>query len=92
MQDKTFQQAIQDLESRLINGFQGTVNHMIKHRTTVTKATSEIQDEKVRGVVKKTLIIGQIITLLGMMKDLHLLNEAQYHEFAEYLMNSFTYE
>lgn len=88
MQDKTFQQAIQDLQGKMMNGMQDTVCRMIEHRTTVTHASSEIQDEKIRAFVQRTLLIGQMITLLGMMKDMQIINECQYKEFTAYLMNS----
>jgi len=91
MQDKTFQQAIQDLQGKMMNGMQDTVCRMIEHRTTVTHASSDIQDEKIRTFVQKTLIVGQMITLLGIMKDIQLINEFQYKEFTTYLMNSSAY-
>jgi hypothetical protein len=91
MHDKTFQQAIEDLQGRLSSGFQETVCRMIEYRTTVTRATSDIQDEKVRSVVKKTLIVGQMITSFGILRDMQIINEAQYNEFATYLIHTITY-
>jgi hypothetical protein len=88
MQDKTFLQAVQDLHCKLANEFQDTLCHMLQYPTTVTKATSDIEDEKLRSIVSKTLIVGQIITLLSLMKSMHILNEAQHSEFTSYLMDS----
>ena len=92
MQDKTFRQAIQELRGRLMDGFQNTICRMLQYGTTVTQATSDIQDDKVRAVVTKTLIVGQIIFLLSMMKEMQILNDAQYSEFTAYLMHSSTYQ
>jgi len=90
MQDKTFLQAVQDLHGKLANEFQDTICHMLQYHTTVTKATSDIKDDKLRSIVLKTLIVGQMITLLALMKSLHILNEAQHHEFTTYLMHTLT--
>lgn len=91
MQDKSFQQAIQELHGRLSNGFQDALCRMISYRTTVTNATSDIQDEKVRTVVTKTLIVGQITVLLALLRDLHMLDDMQYNEFVAYLMQTCNY-
>ncbi len=91
MQDKSFLQAIQDLQDRLSSDFQKTLGHMLVHRTTVSKATLNIRDEKVRAVVKNTLITGQMIALLKLMKDMGILDETQYDEFIAYLMHALTY-
>ena len=90
MQDRTFLQAVQDLHGKLSNEFQDTLCHMLQYHTTVTKATSAIEDEKLRSIVSKTLIVGQIITLLTVLKNVHILNEAQHNEFTTYLMQSLT--
>jgi hypothetical protein len=73
-----------------MDGFQDTIFHMLQYRITVTKAASGIQDDKVRGIVTKTLIVGQIIVLLSIMKEMQFLNDAQYNEFTAYLMQSST--
>ena len=88
MQDKSFLQAVEDLHSNLSDDFQDTIHTMLKQRTTVTKATSDIEDKKVRAIVTKTLIVGQIITLLTLLKNLRVLDHAQYHEFKTYLIHS----
>jgi hypothetical protein len=90
MQDKTFLQAVQDLHGKLSDEFQDTICHMLQHHTTVTKATSDIEDGKLRSIVSKTLIVGQMITLLTLMKSLNILNEAQHQEFTTYLTHSLT--
>ena len=90
MQDKSFLQAIQDLQDRVSNNILDTINYMLIHRTTVTNATLNIQDEKMRAVVKSTLITGQIIALLTLMKEMGILDETQYDEFTAYLMHSLT--
>jgi hypothetical protein len=91
MQDKSFLQAVQDQHSNLSNNFQDTIHTMLECRTTVTQATSDIGNEKMRTIVTKTLIVGQIITLLTLMKNLRLLDEAQHNEFTSYLMHSLSY-
>ena len=78
MQDKTFLQAVQDLHGKLANEFQDTLCHMLQYQTTVTKATSDIEDENLRAIVAKTRIVGQIITLLSLMKSMRILNDAQH--------------
>ena len=91
MQDKSFQQAIQELHGSLSTGFQDALCRMIGYRTTVTNATSDIQDEKVRTMVTKTLIVGQITVSLALMRDMNMLNDAQYSEFTAYLMQTCNY-
>jgi hypothetical protein len=91
MQDKSFLEAIQDLQDRLSSDFQKTLGHMLVYRTTVSNASSHIQDEKVRAVVKNTLITGQMISLLTLMKEMGILDETQYDEFTAYLIQSLTY-
>ncbi|GHO88012.1 hypothetical protein [Dictyobacter formicarum] len=90
MQDKTFQQAIDDLRDRLSSDFQSSINHMLLHRTTASDATLDIKDENVRMVVTDALIAGQIMTLLTLMKDMCLLDEAQHREFTTYLLRTLT--
>lgn len=92
MQDKSYQQAIQDLQDRLSSHFLDVIAHMLTHRTTVSKATLNIQDENVRAVVKNTLITGQMIALLTLMKEMGILDETQYEEFTAYLMHSLMYQ
>jgi hypothetical protein len=92
MQDKSFQQAIQELHSDLSSGFQDALCRMISYRTTVANATADIQDEKVRTVVTKTLITGQITVLLAMMRDMHMIDDMQYNEFTTYLMQTCRYQ
>lgn len=92
MQDKSFQQAMEEWQSRLNSSFEDTIYHMIRQRTTVTQATLDIRDEKERFVIMKMLIVGQIITLLTLIKDLQIINEAQYNEFTAYLGHSLALE
>ena len=91
MQDKSYVQAIQDLQDRLSYQFLETLGHMLTRRTTLDKATLHIEDERVRAVIKNTLMTGQIIALLALMKEMGLLEETQYDEFAAYLMHSLIY-
>jgi len=65
---------------------------MLTHRTPVSQAILNIQDEKVRAVVKNTLITGQMVALLSLMKELGILDESQYDEFRAYLMHSLTHQ
>jgi hypothetical protein len=88
MQDKSFLQAIEDLQDRISSNFQESINHMLVHHTSATDATSDIKDEKVREAVADALINGQIISLLALMKDLQLLDTAQYDEFTAYLQQA----
>ncbi len=92
MQDKSFLQAIGDLQDRLSNDFIDTIGYILTNHTTVAKATLDIQDEKVREVVKNTLITGQMISLFTLMKEMGMLDETQYNEFTAYLMHSLTYQ
>ena len=92
MQDKSFVQAMQDLQDRLSIDFQKTLGHMLVHRTTVAEAALNIQDERVRAVVKNTLITSQMLALLTLMKEMGLLGETQYDEFTAYLIQSLTYQ
>jgi hypothetical protein len=88
MQDKSYQQAIQDLQDRLSSHSLEAIAHMLTHRTTVSKATLNIQDEPMRAVVKNTLITGQMVALLTLMKEMGILDQTHYEEFRAYLMHS----
>lgn len=90
MQDRTYQQAIEELRDRISGDFQSSVNHMLLHRTSATDATLNIKDENVRTIITDALIAGQIITLLTLMRDLSLLDETQHHEFISYVLRSLT--
>jgi hypothetical protein len=88
MQDKSFLQAMEDLQDRISSNFQESVNHMLVHRTSAADATSDIKDEKVRAAVASALISGQITSLLALMRDLRMLDKAQYDEFTTYLQQA----
>ena len=90
MPDKSYVQAIQELQDRLSSHSLDTIAHMLTHRTTVSEATFNIQDEQMRAVVKNTLITSQIVALLTLMKELGILDETHYEEFRDYLMHSLT--
>ena len=90
MQDKSYLQAIQDLQNRLSSHSLETIAHMLTHRTTVSQATFNIQDERMRAVVKNTLMTGQMVALLTLMKEMGILDETHYEEFRAYLMHSLT--
>ena len=90
MQDKTFQQAIRELQGKLLNDFHNAVSYLLLHRMTAAKATLDIEDEQVRTVVQSTLITGQMLALFGLLKEMRILDEAQYNEFATYLIHSLT--
>ena len=92
MQDKSYRQAIQDLQDRLSNHFLDAIAHMLTHRTTVSKATLNIEDENMRAVVKNTLITGQMMALFTLMKEMGILDETHYEEFRAYLMHSLMYQ
>ena len=90
MPDKSYVQAIQDLHDRLSRHSLDTIAHILTHRTTVSQATLNIQDEHMRAVVKNTLIADQMVALLALMKELGILDSSQYDEFRAYLMHSLT--
>ena len=92
MPDKSYVQAIQELQDQLSSYSLDTIAHMLTHRTTVSEATFNIQDEHMRAVVKNTLITSQIVALLTLMKEMGILDETQYDEFRAYLMHSLTYQ
>jgi hypothetical protein len=88
MSDKSYVQAIQELQDRLSSHSLEAIAHVLTHRTTVSQATLNIQDEHMRAVVKNTLITDQMIALLALMKELGILDKSQYDEFRAYLMHS----
>jgi chemotaxis protein CheY-P-specific phosphatase CheC len=92
MPDKSYLQAIQDLQNRLSSHSLETIAHMLTHHTTVSQATFNIQDERMRAVVKNTLMTGQMVALLTLMKEMGILDETHYEEFRAYLMHSLTYQ
>lgn len=90
MQDKSFLQAIQELQDRITGNFQESIGRMLLYHTTAGNATADIKDEKVRMVVTNVLIAGQIISLLTLMRDMRLLDEGQCNEFITYLLSALT--
>lgn len=88
MQDKTFLQAVRDRQNRLSDDFQSVLGQVLLRRTTVTVASENIQDEKMRTIVKDTLITGQMMALFKLMNELQILDDAHYDEFAEYLIQA----
>ena len=92
MPDKSYVQAIQELQDQLSSYSLDTIAHMLTHRTTVSQATFNIQDERMRAVVKNTLMTGQMVALLTLMKEMGILDETHYEEFRAYLMHSLTYQ
>jgi hypothetical protein len=92
MQDKSFQQAMEEWQSKLNSSFEDTLYQMIRQRTTVTQATTAIRDEKMRAIITRILIVGQMITLLILIKEMQIINEAQYNEFTAYLRHSLALE
>jgi len=88
VQDKSFVQALQELQDRLASDYEKTLGHMLVHRTTVGEASLHIQDEKVRAVVTHTLLTSQMMALLALMKDLGMLGERHYEECAAYLLQA----
>jgi hypothetical protein len=88
MQDKSFLQAMQELENRFSDNFQESINRMLLSGTTATNATLDIKDEKMRTVVNNALISGQITALLRLMRDMRILDDVQCTEFTAYLERS----
>lgn len=88
MRDKSFLQAMQDVQKRVSNHIEETVQHMLLQRTTATDAAGVIQDESMRAVVTNELITGQIIALLALLRDEGILDNVQYNEFTAYLRRS----
>ncbi|GCE20766.1 hypothetical protein [Dictyobacter kobayashii] len=88
MSDKSFSQAVQDLQNRITSNLQDSMNHMLRYHTTATAATLNIEDEKVRTVVTNELITDQLIALLTLMKKLHMINKEQHDEFTDYLLRA----
>jgi hypothetical protein len=88
MQDKSFSQAMQDVQAKVSNHVEEAVQRMLLYHTTATHATVPIQDEYMRAVVTNELISGQIIALLALLRDEGILDKAQYSEFTTYLRRS----
>ena len=88
MQDKSFLQAMQDVQERVSDHVEEAVQQMLLHRTTATHAAGVIRDESIRAVVTNELITGQIIALLALLRDEGILDEVQYGEFTAYLRRS----
>lgn len=88
MRDKSFFQAMQDVQESVSNHIEETVQQMLLHRTTVTYAAGVIEDKRMRAVVTNELITGQIIALLALLRDEGILDNVQYDEFTAYLRRS----
>lgn len=88
MQDKSFLQAMQDVQERVSSHVEESIQRMLLGRMTAACATAAIQDKSVRAIVTNELMTGQIITLLALLRDGDILDEAQYAEFTAYLRRS----
>jgi hypothetical protein len=88
MQDKSFLQALQDVQERVSSHAEESTQRMLLHHMTAAHATAAIQDESMRAVVTNELMTGQIIALLALLKDGGILDEGQYAEFTAYLRRS----
>jgi hypothetical protein len=92
MQDKSFRQAMEEWQSRLNSSFENTIYYMLRQRTTVTQATQDIADQRMQAIITRILLVGQIITLLTLIKEMQIINEAQYNELTDYLGHSLVLE
>jgi hypothetical protein len=88
MQDKSFWQAMQDVQENVSSHVEDAIQRMLLRRVTAAQATGVIQDESLRVVVTNELMTGQIIALLALLRDGGLLEETQYAEFTAYLQRS----
>lgn len=88
MQDKSFLQAMQDVQQRVSGHIEESIQRMLLQRITATHATETIQDESLRALVTDELMTGQIITLLALLKDGGIIDKTQYDEFTAYLRRS----
>ncbi len=90
MPDRSFSQALHDLQERISGHVQEATYRMLLQRVTATSATLNIQDENMRTIVTNELITGQIIAALALMRDMGFLDETHYSEFATYLRHALT--
>jgi hypothetical protein len=88
MQDKSFLQAMQDVQERISYQVNETIQRMLLYRMTATHASVFIGDESMRALVTNELLASQIVALLSFLRDGGVLDEAQYGEFAAYLQRS----
>ncbi len=88
MQDLSFIQAMNKVHSKISNEFQESIAHLLRTPMTVAQATANIQDEHVRGIVSKTLIVGQLLSLLSLMEEMDMLSPAQHKELRAYVLNT----
>ncbi len=88
MQDKSFLQAMQDIQKRVSDHVEESIQRMLLYRMTAAHATGAIQDESMRAVVTNELMTAQIIALLALLRDGGILDDTQYAEFTAYLRHS----
>lgn len=88
MLDRSFLQALHDLQERISGHVQEATYRMLLQHATATNATLDIQDENMRTIVTNELITGQIIAALALMRDMGFLDEAHYSEFRTYLRHA----
>lgn len=88
MQDKSFLQAMQDVQQRVSGHIEESIQQMLLQRITATHAAEAIQDESLRAAVTNELITGQIIALLALLKESGIIDKTQYAELTAYLRRS----
>lgn len=92
MPDKSFLQAMQDLQAKIATNYQESINRMILQRITATNAALAIQDENMRDMITDELIAGQIIALLALLRDLQIIDDNQCSEFTAYLQRRLIFQ
>jgi hypothetical protein len=81
-QDKTFSQALRELESRLGKALTGIVEARIElvRGHTVTSVTADVEDETLREFARDILIIVKILAFFDMLCEMAVLTQPEYDE------------
>lgn len=88
MQDKTFKQAMEELTDRIASQLrQEILSHtdFLDKGQTVAEATADIQDERMREVVKDMILAFSVLSLVDTLHALGTLNQEQANELHMYL-------
>ena len=87
MQDKSFEEAMQDLNARTARELQELVlsrSHVVAENT-VKSAVADIENEGKRAAVADILCLNKIVVLLGSLANMDLLKREELQELEDYI-------
>lgn len=87
-EDRTFQQALNDLKTRIAKDLQDAIQVRIERLVggaTVAEATADIEDERMREAVKDTMLYLHVDAFIASLEPIGVINQKQVEELHTYL-------